>query len=214
MQPRLTESGMMSAAMNPILREPRLLSSALPLCSIKLPFKGRQLYMAPVDIYKPVMPNGYEDYLDIFKTVTEMACVFDGEAYLTVDEKHLAPGDTQRKPGPHIDGYYIKGRLYWGGGGGGWNHNCNVVPDKMAVIVASSAPLCKIWEGTFAGVPKDDGDCSHIINPSDDQFARIFPANEAYLLSKECIHESLPAPEMMSRSFMRIALPAKFRPFL
>lgn len=215
MQPRLTESSMMSAAMNPLLREPRLLSSALPLCSITLPYKGRQLYMAPIDIYKPEMPDGYEDYLDIFKTVTEMACAFDGEAFLTVDEKHLAPGDTQRRPGPHIDGNYNAAMgLDWGGGGGGWNHSCNIIPDRMAVIVASSQPLCKFWEGTFSGVPKSDGDCSHIITPKDDEFAKIVPKDEAYLLSKDCIHESLPAPETMSRSFMRIALPVKYRTYL
>jgi hypothetical protein len=51
---------------------------------------------------------------------------------MTVDEKVVAAGRSQRRPGPHVDGVFMPDKFHpirnamgsWGGGGR-WNHYCN-----------------------------------------------------------------------------------------
>lgn len=153
----------------------------------------------------PSVPEGFEDYLETVNSLVESSGVREGVAYLTIDEKLLQPGQTQRKPGPHIDGCFLPSKNRWGGGGGGggWNHSCNIIPDRMPVIVASNYPLCKAWEGIFDGQPSEDGDMSHV----ELGHGIVLPQNQGFLLSPDCVHESLPAGELVNRSFVRLAMP-------
>lgn len=184
-----------------------------PLGKVVLPYASRQLYMGEFDLKNPILPDGYEDYEETVFSLCDAVGAHHGMAYLTVDEKALKMGETQRKPGPHVDGRYIKGvsRRGHDGGGGGWNHSCNVLPARMAVIVASSFPLCRAWEGEFEGLPRLDGSCAHILDREGvlDEAKRL-DANQAYLLSPDCIHESLPAVHEIERTFIRIALPLEY----
>jgi hypothetical protein len=109
---------------------------------------------------------------------------------------------TQRRPGPHVDGCFT-GSAWGHGGGGRWNHNCNEIPalKRMSIIVAASVSGCKAWSGTFFGDPQNDGDCSHIVSGE----GEVLPANVGYLLSPDCIHESMVFPETTQRQFLRIA---------
>jgi hypothetical protein len=77
----------------------------------------------------------------------------------------------------------------------------------MPVIVASDFAACRAWEGTFDAVPAEDGDLSHL----DLDEGALVPANVGYLLSPDCVHESLRMSEPTPRVFMRIALPTGFR---
>lgn len=176
---------------------------------VELPFNNRQLYMAPIDLQEPLFPAGYTDYETVFLSLCDAVGAYSGTAYLTVDEKTLEAGETQRKPGPHVDGRFVPSMNRWGNGG--WNHGCNVVPTRMGIIVASSVPLCKAWEGEYEGVPRLTGDCTHILKNEDvlDE-GKTLAANIAYLFSPDCIHESLPAIESCKRTFMRIALPLSY----
>jgi hypothetical protein len=192
------------------IRKRRVLKSTYtPLVGVVLPGaeKGRQYYMHAFDISNPTVPEGFEDYLAPICELIKASGYTKGTAYLTVDEKLIKKGATQRKPKPHVDGYFVPEFRSWshqGGGGGGWNHNCNIIPGRMPVIVASNFPACKAWKGEFEGEPKEDGDCSHIelYTPG-----KLLPANVGYLLSPDCIHESLPMEEDTLRTFIRIALP-------
>lgn len=187
-----------------------LTSEYTPLCEVSLPYKGRQFYMHEFDLAAPSVPEGFEDYLKPVVDLCTAAKAFVGKAFLTVDEKVVQPGMSQRRPGPHVDGCFIKAKNYWGHGQGGWNHTCNNVPiPRMPIIVAASVAGCKVWRGEFSASPKSDGDLSHIQSELGD--GEVLPANIGYLFSPDCIHESMRFTDATKRTFMRIALPVGAR---
>ena len=173
---------------------------ALP--DITLPeYQGRQMYMHTFTAQDPKMPEGFEDYLE---TVTALcqAVGIGGQAHMTVDEKVVQPGMSQRRPGAHVDGYWLSELCQWGIPS--WSHYCNNVPvDRMHIIVASSVPGCIVYPGTFNGEPKNDGDLEHIR----DQFGepKLLPAGKGFLLSPDCVHESMIFDQPTQRTFLRIA---------
>lgn len=177
---------------------------------IELPYQARQKYMHTFDLANPVMAPGFEDYLEPVLTLCRLAGAHEGEAHMTVDEKEIMPGQTQRRPGPHVDGCFVPAKNSWSHGGGGWKHGCNniggEVIGRMPIIVAASVAGCKAWRGTFDGQPKSDGDLSHL----DLGEGELLPANVGYILSPDCIHESMPFATKVRRSFLRIALPLSF----
>ena len=157
------------------------------------------------------MPDGFEDYLTLVKTLVESADANTGTAYLTVDEKVILPGMSQRRPKPHVDGCFrqIGDRMSWGGGGGSWLHYCNDVGaspiGRMAVIVAATVAGCRAWKGIFSGRPAKDGDLSHISDQLGE--GKVLTPNVGYLLSPDCVHESMLFDQATVRQFIRIALP-------
>lgn len=181
-------------------------SSFARLVPVALPYQGRQLYMGGFDLANPVMPEGFEDYLEPVKNLCIAASRHVGKAFMTVDEKVVQAGMSQRRPGPHVDGNFMPAFKDWKHGGGGWNHTCNNVPiPRMEVIVAASVSGCRAWDGQFDGVPSDSGDLSHIA----DQLGEgvVLPPNVGFLLSPDCVHESMVFEQDTARSFLRIALP-------
>jgi hypothetical protein len=190
-----------------------------PLCAVRLPYMGRQHYMHAFDLAAPVMKPGFEDYAGPVAELCRSAGATRGTAYMTVDEKVVRAGWSQRRPKPHVDGVFIPDRLnrdgktmgdWGGGGGGGWNHACNDIgvgaARRMPVIVAASAVGCRVWRGRFEATPADDGDLSHLTLDG----GEVVPAGVGYLLSPDCVHESLIQPTAVQRTFLRIALPVDF----
>lgn len=181
-------------------------SSFEPLVAVDLPYAGRQRYMHGFDVANPAMGTGYEDYLEPVKALLAAAGVVAGKAWMTVDEKIVKAGMSQRRPGPHVDGKFNIKAVRWGGGGGGWNHSCNLVPTvRTPVIVAASVAGCRAWEGQFYAEPREDGDLSHIADQLGDGV--VIPAGVGYLLSGDCVHESMVFERDTQRTFLRIALP-------
>lgn len=174
-----------------------LQSSFKPLCSVDLPYKGRQHYAHAFELNNPTVPEGFDDYLPVVERIVNAAGVKKGIAFLTVDEKIIKAGMSQRRPGPHVDGCFRPERMYWGHTG--WGHNV----DRMPVIVAASVPGCKVWEGDFHAQPRDDGDLSHLQLGD----GKLIDAHTAYWLSPDCIHESVQFQQDTQRSFLRIAMP-------
>ena len=172
-------------------------------------WQGRQKYMHTFDTREPVMAEGYEDYGEVVTRLCRQA-EFQGVAHMTVDEKVIKPGMSQRRPGAHVDGCFMPEYGSWGHGPGpSWAHYCNHVPvDRMAVIVASSVPGCIVYEGRFEGEPRNDGDLEHIRN----QFGKstLLPANRGFELSPDCVHESVVFLSPIKRSFLRIALSSPY----
>ena len=170
--------------------------------------------MHAFDLSEPVMRAGFEDYLDPVRKLCTAAGALTGIAYMTVDERIVKQGQSQRRPKPHVDGVFMSELGSWGhddkGKGGRWNHYCNDIgvgaPRRMAVIVAASAPGCRAWRGEFDGEPADDGDLSHLSLGE----GEVLPANVGYLLSPDCIHESMVMQAATQRTFLRIALPVDF----
>lgn len=179
------------------------------LCSVVLPYAGRQKYMHSFDLAAPVMADGFEDYLEPVIALCEAAGETTGIAHMTVDEKIVTAGMSQRKPKPHVDGCFMPERMDWSHPGPGWAHYCNDIGrgpiQRMAVIVAASVAGCRAWRGQFDGLPANDGDLSHIADHLG--AGEVLPANVGYLLSPDCVHESMIFDKPTQRSFLRIALP-------
>ncbi|MDE2106584.1 MAG: hypothetical protein KGL39_55730 [Patescibacteria group bacterium] len=190
-----------------------LKSDYKPLCPVALPFQNRQKYMHSFDLANPVMADGYEDYLEPVMALCKAAGAVKGIAHMTVDEKIVEAGMSQRRPKPHVDGCFMPEFNWWGHEGPGWLHTCNEIGSgayaRMSVIVAASVSGCKAWRGDFDGQPKSDGDLSHI----EDQLGNgeVLPPGVGYLLSPDCVHESMVFDKPTQRSFLRIALPVDFK---
>lgn len=176
-----------------------------PLYKVQLPYAGRQHYMHTFDLANPVMADGYEDYLAPVVALCAAAGISHGIAHMTVDEKIVERGMSQRRPKPHVDGCFIPEQMYWGHDPG-WLHYCNHIPiSRMPVIVAASVAGCRTWRGVFDGQPSSCGDLSHIRDQLGD--GEMLPANIGYLLSPDCVHESMVFDRPTKRTFLRIALP-------
>ncbi len=195
--------------------EQQLLSTYRPLGPVVFPVpSGRQLRYHTFDLENIQLPSDYEDYLEMIRDLCWEANAKTGEAHLTVDEKIIEAGMSQRRPGPHVDGCFRidGGRANWGGGRDNWLHYCNDVGataiGRMAVIIAASVPGCRAWKGLFTGRPAKDGDLSHITDQLGE--GEVLPANVGFLLSPSCVHESMLFDKNTLRSFIRIALPVSF----
>lgn len=187
-------------------------SNFLSLCDVRLPYAGRQKYVHSFALAAPVMAVGYEDYLEPVVALCRAAGAATGVAHMTVDEKIIEAGMSQRRPKPHVDGCFVPRAGSWGHPGPSWLHACNDVGleaiQRMPVIVVASVAGCRAWKGQFNGQPAPDGDLSHI----SDQLGsgEVLPPNVGYLLSSDCVHESMRFDVPTQRSFLRIALPVDF----
>jgi hypothetical protein len=156
------------------------------------------------------MAEGFEDYLEPVVALCRSAGATSGLAHMTVDEKVVVAGMSQRRPKPHVDGCFIPTEMRWGGG---WNHYCNNIANgtykRMPIIVAASVAGCRAWKGEFDAAPDGAGDLSHISGQLGEGV--ILPANVGFLLSADCVHESMLFDTDTQRTFLRIALPVDFR---
>lgn len=183
------------------------------LCAVDLPYAGRQMYMHSFDLANPVMAVGYEDYLAPVRALCLAAGATRGIAHMTVDEKMVVAGMSQRRPRPHVDGCFMPALNIWGHDDDNprWAHGCNNIPidrfARMPVIVASSVVGCRAWRGMFDATPASDGDLSSV--PLGD--GEVLGADSGYLLSADCIHESMVQERDVRRTFLRIALPVDFQ---
>jgi hypothetical protein len=84
------------------------------LCDVALPFGNRQRYMHSFDLSSPVMAEGFDDYLESVVALCKAAGATRGTAHMTVDEKIVAAGMSQRRPKPHVDGCFMPQAMRWG----------------------------------------------------------------------------------------------------
>ncbi len=128
------------------------------LCPVRLPYAGRQKYMHSFDLSAPMMAEGFEDYLNPVIALCSKANAWKGTAHMTVDEKIILAGMSQRRPKPHVDGCFQPGRMEWGHPS--WAHYCNDIGRgpvrRMPVIVAASVPDGKVC---LMGSPQATATC-------------------------------------------------------
>ncbi len=148
--------------------------------------------------------------------VGQMCKGFQGIGFLTVCTKHLSEGDTQRRPGAHIDGNFFQGR--WGNPGG-WkvgengppvgtqDHARGYLSSKGGMIIASNYSSCLGWKGDFNGSAGVGGDCRHIA--LNDGF--MLSPNTIYYGNTSFIHESIPVRANVVRTMIRVTLPEDHR---
>lgn len=177
----------------------KLNSNYTALGEFQLPFANRQIHMAPFELDNLVMPSEFEDYTQIVQSLCDKVGATKGEAYLTIDERFVKGGTTHRKPRPHVDGFWVAKE-------NSWRKPNWLYGDLMPMIVISNVIGCRAWKGKFETFIGEGGDLSHLNLPE----GEILPANMAYFLSPECIHESIAINLDAERSFLRITLPTKF----
>lgn len=144
-----------------------------------------------------------------------------GIAYLTMDGKLVEEGKTQRRGGVHIDGNFIQDVSEWGGGhgGNGWkvgeggrilsseHHKLSYENKTGGMLIASTYPACKGWNGMFEGTPYVGGDCTRI-KGLDEGF--VLKPNTVYYGNSQFLHESLPIAKTTHRIVARITLPMDY----
>lgn len=161
-------------------------------------FTGERVMMMPVILGDlRGVPRQYHDLAESLYGVTESRHI-GNVGYLTIDERVLNPGETLRRPGLHVDGYY-QGRSGAWGGGGSWGSVGN------GMLTISSTAHCRAYLGEIDGIPGNEGECSHLVMPNNGE---VFGAGEIYWVDGACVHESLPVTERTRRQFVRLSMPS------
>lgn len=183
---------------------------------IKFPdiWMNEELYMFPIDIemVSLIQKTPFFVFSDSIEKMLSLSPIKKGIAYVTIDQKEVEKNKTHRRGGPHVDGNYF---FSWGSapgwlcGDGGRQlspekHKLQYENENGGFLMASSYSACRAWMGKYDGSPEQGGNCSHI--KLDEGF--LLKANKIYLGNSTCIHESLPLPQKIKRTLIRITLPA------
>lgn len=148
--------------------------------------------------------QGYGSALDVMRRAVGPT-QREGVAYLTVDERQIERGASQRRPGLHVDGWHRDGQqaTFGGGGmwgGGGWG--------RLGMVMASTHIGAVAYVQDFDGEPAEYGDCEHLRSQIDpDAKVTLYPGM-AYGCGSLTVHESIPSPETCARQFLRLSLPS------
>lgn len=143
----------------------------------------------------------------------------DSPIFLMVDQQVVKPNTTHRRPGPHIDGYWIEEIQAHGGGGSGthsysprpgnwqdtptrWNHGQFDVPES--ILLASDVSGCIGYLGEWKGNLKEGGDCTDIDLTNLTKIT--LEENFCYKGNVTFIHESIVIPQEIPRTLVRLNL--------
>lgn len=149
----------------------------------------------------------------------------DGPIYLMVDQKVVKAGVTHRRPGMHIDGYWIPAQQCHGVGGG--RHSTEELEEELrrrregshytprhctsgnwpneSIILASNVAACKGLVGEYSGVIGEGGDCSHLDLSGLTEL--LMQPNKVYVGNVTFLHESLPVLADCERTVVRLNVP-------
>lgn len=136
----------------------------------------------------------------------------DGPIYLMVDEGIVGAGQPQRRPGLHVEGYWIAAAQRHGGGGGGhcgaWKGDGWATCDfsaPEATILASNIRASRALAGQYHGDPREGGACSHL--DISDLTEVALQADRVYAGNVAMLHESLPVDVTCMRTLVRLTVP-------
>ena len=131
--------------------------------------------------------------------------------YFMADQSFVGAGQTQRRPGLHVDGYWHPDLHAYGGRGGhtgrhmasGWDEVDFSEPE--ALILASNVSAARAYLGDYDGPIGDGGDASKI----DVSNLRVMhmEKNVAYCGTVATLHESLPVRVDCNRTLVRLNCP-------
>jgi len=186
--------------------------------------KDKELVMLPINLAGGnILPDEFKHYLPALKAMIRNSPVKEGIGYLTIHEKHVEKGKTQRRGGPHIDGNFIPEPTDNGawsgptGGGNGWKvgddgrslsregHIRSYQSPNGGMLITSNYSLCRGWNGQFEGEVGTGGDATPIVDQLDEGF--VLEPNVIYLANSQFVHESMPTDKTINRVMIRITLP-------
>lgn len=188
-------------------------------------FTGERVYMRPFTKRKglPFDLRRWQPTVDAMLDGVDVA----GPIYIMVDQGIVQPGTTQRRPGLHIDGYWIPAirahgaepRDDWGQelpkgehsseprlaspGGHNWSHSNFNVPE--ALILASDVTASRALVGQFDSPPGQGGDYTHLDTTG--LTSVLLEAGAAYAGNVTMLHESLPLAVATPRTLVRLNVP-------
>jgi hypothetical protein len=193
---------------------------------------GERIYMVPFT-KKEGLPDRFRNRWQ--STVDQMLEGIDARErmFLMVDQRVVRASTTHRRPGMHIDGWWIPapgphpevvrslrdvgshgtGRHSTIGchGTSKGDHGTKVTvsgwPDE-AILLASDVSACRAFEGVFEGEPGVGGDVTHIDLSSGKEI--VFDANRVYSGNVTMIHESMAVPVDCLRTVVRINVPGVY----
>lgn len=193
-------------------------SEILEVKAVEIPsWCGDRIYMHPIDLSGPVvLPYGVCRWQPLVDCALSSLPIREGIGYVTIDEKEVVAGQTHRRGGAHTDGNY----LYGWKGGGGWmtgtdgrylpeeKHKAQYCSTTGGMLITSSHEGCRVWQGEYAGEPRQGGDCEHLRSQLAKMTNLLLEPFKLYWMNSTAIHESLPMPQTVRRSLLRITLPA------
>lgn len=173
-------------------------------------FKAERIYMLPF-----FQKNGLPAYLNRWqKTIDQMldGILTDQPIYLMIDQAFVMKGNTHRRSGLHIDGYWDPSLKGHGTGGGGGGHKSNAASwneatfkEHEALLLASNVSASKGYVGSFKGPINNGGDCSHIDTKNLKEI--ILEAGQSYIGNVTSLHESIPVLDDSFRTLVRLNIP-------
>lgn len=163
-------------------------------------------------------------------TVDQMLDGIDapGSIYLMVDQREVKAGETHRRSGIHIDGYWIPAKQAWNqpgpswlygshgtGGGGGHGHGggghstghrfADAEWSSEAIVLASDVQGCRAFEGEFEGGVGKGGSCDHIDLSKTNEI--VMQPGVCYAGNVTMLHESIPINHDAKRTVVRLNVP-------
>lgn len=185
-------------------------SRVVELGAVQFPaFLAERVYMREFRL-----ETGLPSDLKRWKTTVDQMLVgvdTDEAIYLMIDQGIVKANTSHRRPGAHIDGYWIAAKQRHGGGGGhagawegsGWV-SCQFDKEE-GLILASDVCASRALVGQFEGAPGEGGDCS-MLDLS--QLAEVrLQAGIAYAGNVTMVHESLPVDQDTMRTLVRLSVP-------
>ena len=200
-------------------------SEVQPLNSVTFPeFTGERVYMEK--FYKQ---DGLPSHLSRWQnTVDQMLDTVDTDQpiFIMIDQGIVKPNTSHRRPGPHIDGYWIEelkahgGSQHkfnsihkfdnrhvlhqggWSTGPGSWKHVDFSQPES--IILASDVVGCKAYTGQWEGDIGEGGDLSHL--DLTDLLNFSMHSHVVYKGNVTFIHESIPLQNETQRTLVRLNL--------
>lgn len=158
---------------------------------------GRDINMMPFVIgQEDTLPDQCRDYWSLIQAC-EVEAEEDGRiGYLTVTEKEVQPGRSQRRGGAHVERH-----PHGSWGGGGWGRGRYGYRRQGGLYMASNlGQTTAVWEKEVRE-PGPGGDCAHLELGAPD---KVLDAGELVWMTDSCPHESLAVTSSGYRQFFRL----------
>lgn len=192
-------------------------------------FNAERHYMIPF-FKKEGLPKHLQHWQNTVDAMLE-GVETDDLIFFMADQGKVKKKTPHRRPGAHIDNYWVPSTGHRGGGGhlnpclpgmGGGMHRgggghlgmrsrkdrhsgwCSSFDmPKQAIILASDVQGCKGYVGEWNGVVEDHGDCSHI--DTSKLTEHFLKPHQVYLGdTSQFIHESVPVEYNCMRTLVRL----------
>lgn len=188
-------------------------------------FSGTRIMMMPIILGDmKSIPTELKHYMPMVKSLftSVQPKYLNQVGYLTIDESNVLKGETHRRPGLHVDGFYKGKAGSWGGSGPWAGARKNIIQmlekpinidDEFqygpGMLLIASHPGCVAWKQIFKGMPGPDGECDHLISQCKENTKQILEPNMLYWLSPLTVHAATEMPEDTNRQLLRLSMPSK-----